>query len=268
MLPTLRAEAAVNTKKSRARAVRRLSTGAAIAVAAIGIGIAIFLANQDNKVEDPTSKSDEKDPSILLGNDKPKIRSPDVITEYFSIFRQKDVRHDGRRWTIEAGHRFAKEANQAGKNWEKAWCYTQNEANGITVKLDLANRNQRSSKPVVPKLKRNTLDALSLNNHDLLFLASNCPWLDKKEYESGEFTQPYPVPNKPSESIKTKENVAIIGVVYSSKFGSNYQGCMADCKTEKQCKGFLFVNSNKSCRLFKQIKAEQSLTGVRSGIKN
>ena len=216
-LPGLQAEAAAQKEQSRAIALRRIATGAAVGLAALGIGAAIALLSGmepklDDKIAleaDKSEKREGEEPELanksidqeVSENKKEKIsREVDVappktpapepeenrdsyVTTDFSIFRRMELKEFGYSWVIEAGHSFKTEADQAKGIWSSAWCYTNQEVKGLSLKLDLARRNSPNGPPLIHSPKDQTLEALGLTIGNLKYLAESCPWYDGKKFK-------------------------------------------------------------------------------------
>ena len=155
-IPTIEAEAAALHKRSRALAHRRLATGAAIALAAVGIGLGVFFgtrsrsphivvaAKEDAKGPPPAKMPDrapERVPSPApIANPAPSANQPAThapITTKYTLFNEEDVTLLGKTWRLEAGHFFA-DATQ--KSWEYAWCHTSMLVDGVEIRVELVYR--------------------------------------------------------------------------------------------------------------------------------
>ncbi|MER8822774.1 hypothetical protein NKH70_23650 [Mesorhizobium sp. M0991] len=76
-IPTLQAQAAAQEKTARATAIRRMATGGAIAVAAVGIGLGIKLGLWDKTLPEPVALPTIEQPSDLTSpTDEPPIPVP------------------------------------------------------------------------------------------------------------------------------------------------------------------------------------------------
>jgi hypothetical protein len=135
-IPTLQAEAAAQEKTARATAFRRMATGGAIAVAAVGIGLGIKLGLWDKnlpepvtlpKIEQPSARTvptDDPEP-IPIPTPKPAQETPkadlptkpDVVTVDFNKFATKNVEFQGSTWELITGHHmvlFSPECERRG----------------------------------------------------------------------------------------------------------------------------------------------------------
>jgi hypothetical protein len=145
-IPSKQAEAEAAERRARAVARRRLATGAAIAVAAIGIGLGIRLGlwkppNEERVVILPPTQSQSLAASPIQpraepapARAEPKPVDPPVFD--YEKFAKRSAFVGGRQWQIEAGHHYATDTD---KEWENAWCYTSQSADGVLVKLDLVH---------------------------------------------------------------------------------------------------------------------------------
>lgn len=79
-IPTLEAEAAAYDKIARANAFRRMATGAAIAIAAVGIGVGAMLIFDEEPEQTPEEVA-EKQPEATNPQEPAKRRTPEEPVE-------------------------------------------------------------------------------------------------------------------------------------------------------------------------------------------
>ncbi|QKC83476.1 hypothetical protein EB232_19330 [Mesorhizobium sp. NZP2077] len=208
-IPTLQAEAAAQEKISRAAALRRIATGGAIAVAAVGIGLGLKLGLWDTRptipepniprVEVPAQPAETKadKPSIPLPTPRPTqvptppmpTKDPDVVTVDFTKFATKTIDFQGEKWELVSGHHFKDEKDSS---WDTAWCYSHRMVNGVDVNVQLANRVGPETQPVSPISARETLAQVGLTDATAIQLATNCAWLDGRTFAASDFaTDPH-----------------------------------------------------------------------------
>ncbi|TGT85408.1 MULTISPECIES: PAN domain-containing protein [unclassified Mesorhizobium] len=208
-IPTLQAEAAAQEKISRAAALRRIATGGAIAVAAIGIGLGLKLGLWDTRptipepntprTEVPAQPAETKadKPSIPLPTPRPTqvptpptpSKDPDVVTVDFTKFATKTIDFQGDKWELISGHHFKDEKDSS---WDTAWCYSHRMVNGVDVNVQLANRVGPETQPVSPISARETLAQAGLTDATAIQLATNCAWLDGRTFTASDFaTDPH-----------------------------------------------------------------------------
>jgi hypothetical protein len=214
-IPVMQAQADALERTNRAVAIRRIATGAAVAIVAVGFGFGIKLAlerdgillsadpspiglNQVTEASNQVTKADLQLPQPKNGTTEkgqpptapsaPKdgLPSPtlplDQKTVNYTKFSSQSFRLGGRTWLITAGHHFESEDD---KSWEVAWCYTQADIEGVSLKVDLARRSSPDQRPLAPTATPKTLETAGLTAAEALVLASKCSWLDK-EYSVGE----------------------------------------------------------------------------------
>ena len=202
-IPTLQAQAAAQEKTARATAFRRMATGGAIAVAAIGIGLGIKLGLWDKSLPKPvnipilerpaarTVPNDDPAPVPIptpkpAQPDAPRAdvpAKPDIVTVDFNKFATKNVEFQGNSWELTSGHHFKDENDET---WDTAWCYTRRNVNGVDVNVSLAGRAGPSSAPVGPVAPAQTLQLVGLNDATAVDLATKCAWLDGRTFTSAE----------------------------------------------------------------------------------
>jgi hypothetical protein len=129
-IPTLRAEAAAREKAARAIGFRRLATGAAIALAAAGIGLGVYLGTQPKvrPVETAQANLPSAAPPVAATpapaanplpmpvpappvQQPPPGENPPDTTNY-TLFNEREVTLLGKTWHLEAGH-FYHDAKQS-----------------------------------------------------------------------------------------------------------------------------------------------------------
>ena len=206
-IPLIAAEAAAAEKKQRAQGFRRLATGAAMALVAVGIGFGIYLSKRvdEHKIVDssppstvplPRQDAGENAPADVAAKDNSQISPsenasqeitppgpPSIVTTNFTIFRDKTIKLFGRDWEIQAGHEFKTEADQQSRNWSYAWCYTINKVDGLDVRIPLGYRQTSSEVQSAPNNSSLVLSKVGLTAFETLTLATNCPWLDGKAFD-------------------------------------------------------------------------------------
>ena len=226
-LPVAKAEAAIHGQMVRDSAHRRLATGWAIAIAAVGIGLGLYfglhqtpadtsLPTLDASVktnlpgqlsqQSPTNVSDPVSseppvsatlPTAATVEQQPVAPVPTAsaesepisspITTNYSKFAERTVSLIGIDWTISAGHHYSNELQQ---NWSNAWCYTSRIVDGVNVQIDLATRDTPSAAPIGPVASGETLTRSGLSPTSALALATHCPWLDERAYRIEEYVAP------------------------------------------------------------------------------
>jgi len=214
-IPTLQAQAAAQEKTARATAFRRMATGGAIAVAAVGVGLGIKLGLWDKnlpepvalpKIEYPTArKLPNDDPApIPIPTPKPVPEEtpqadvptkPDVVTLDFNKFATKNVEFQGTTWELITGHHFKDEKDET---WDRAWCYSRRSVNGVDVNVSLATRSAPTAPPAGPGAAAQTLQLVGLNDSSAVDLATRCAWLDGRTFASSDI-----IPDPSREQAKT-----------------------------------------------------------------
>ena len=201
-IPAQQAEAEALHKRSVAIAQRRLATGVAIGVAALGIGLGLYFGLWGNSGVPtapltPTVTAEPRIPAPALTpvetsasrvDPVPRPQNPPEpgkVTVDFSKFANVTVPLLGKQWTLSAGHKFKSDRDPT---WESAWCYTVRNADGASIKVDLAERLSAGSRPIAPQATTETLSKVGLDDESALALATKCPWLDNKRYRLNEFT--------------------------------------------------------------------------------
>jgi hypothetical protein len=209
-IPVLQAQADALERTNRAVAIRRIATGAAVAIVAVGLGFGIKLALDRDGVlasaaTKPTGHEQTKEASNQVTKEdfqqtqpkpeatpkgqpsvppsEPKVGAPspslppDRKTIDYTKFSNRPFELGGRTWVITAGHHFESEDD---KSWELAWCYTQADIDGVSLKVDLARRSGPNERPSAPIATPKTLETAGLTIPEALVLASKCSWLDRE----------------------------------------------------------------------------------------
>ncbi|AZO34112.1 MAG: hypothetical protein EOS76_10950 [Mesorhizobium sp.] len=269
-IPTLEAEAAAYDRMARANAFRRMMTGAAVAVAAVGIGYgaALFFGREirppvapDKPVEKHTDRLDPSDMTTQpksVRTDPPKeakpvepspapLPKPDKVTEDFNKFLTKEVDFGGAHWTLTSGHYFTEENDPT---WDRAWCYTRRLVNGVDVNTDLVNRLTPTATPQAPIAPPATLASVGLNDDSARELASKCAWLDGKAFSPADFE----LPSGRAEAAKK-----LIAQDGWDAMGFDLQGmplmnlsfdqCQTRCEGDDQCQAITYDKKHSACFL-------------------
>ncbi|MER9130859.1 PAN domain-containing protein [Mesorhizobium sp. M0768] len=202
-IPTLQAQAAAQEKTARATAFRRMATGGAIAVAAVGVGLGIKLGLWDKSLPEPMVLSTIEQssartvpnvdhPPIPIPTPKPAPEEtprvdvpakPDVVTVDFNKFATKSVEFQGIKWELISGHHFKDEKDET---WDRAWCYSRRSVNGVDVNVALASRSAPNAPPVGPGAAVQTLQLVGLNDSSAVDLVTKCAWLDGRTFASSD----------------------------------------------------------------------------------
>lgn len=179
------ADASASTALIRAQGLRTAMVLLAIATLVVAIGIAARLAlgPEAKRLTDfvtlpsPAQTTAASPEAIWLSIPQPSGNSDAeeaIITTNFSLFRSKNIRIDQRSYVIKAGHHFAKGTDT---QFEHAWCYTQIEAGGILVSVELGTKLPSSAPAAgVPTSAEMNTTGLGSDGHRKLFNA--CPWID------------------------------------------------------------------------------------------
>lgn len=227
-IPTLEAEAAAHDKIVRASAFRRMATGAAIAVAAVGIGIGAMLVLGADKQEHTTQKQPPE-----TTQPKETVREPADVPV--------PPKKQGKRIAEEGKSGWPKADNSLGQpqdpatlpqsgppatpnpvtvdftkfvhrdvsfqgstwtlssghqyksenspTWDSAWCYTRRTVNGVDFDLQLVNRRSPSARPQAPVSSPATFASVGLPEEEARELATKCEWLDGIRFASGDFDE-------------------------------------------------------------------------------
>ncbi|RWB40286.1 MAG: hypothetical protein E5W15_08100 [Mesorhizobium sp.] len=204
-IPTLQAEAAAQEKVAKAAAFRRMATGGAIAVAAIGIGLGLKLGLWQKpqlpptpisipRTEIPAQPAEKKAdrPTVPVPTPRPTQvpippsppNDPDVVTVDFTKFANKTVDFQGDKWELISGHHFKDEKDSS---WDTAWCYSRRVVGGVDLNVELVNRLGPETKPISPISTPETLAQVGLTDATAKQLATNCAWLDRRTFAAADF---------------------------------------------------------------------------------
>ena len=238
-LPSLKAQADAAATIQRASSLRRLATGIAIGIAAVGLGVGIYWAKSSKfeiktvSIPSERPKDSATAPSAQDASQNNQKVSPDrppkdeavnpvvaepntnnvtvpaaetIDTTNFTIFRNRSVVLGPNNLLIQAGHSFKTEQDQKSLNWERAWCYTTLIEQGIEFKFDLGNRASSLVAPSYSPLSQAALDKAKLTEFEAATLASKCPWLDEKNFsvDSDTFTK------NPDKSAFTLQGTTLV----------------------------------------------------------
>lgn len=237
-IPSIEAEARAHEKMARAQGFRRMATGAALGLAAVGIGLGLWLAYPNHTyvseapapgaspatteaAPDSNSPAKETPPSGAPTHPQPPQEppgNPDVVTTNYTIFSYRTVSLAGRTWEVTAGHFFE---NETDKQWKHAWCYTEDRRDGLIVKIDLANRESSAAQPKAPAATTQTLQKVQLSTFEALTLATKCPWLDKKDYTVRDFSST-PGQSNPFEPDETTYKLVGSKLVVEGSIGEDF----------------------------------------------
>jgi hypothetical protein len=276
-IPTLQAEAAAHDKIARANAFRRMMTGAAIAVAAIGIGIGASLlwpqipkqppitetANPDKRIDrlppdETISKEGKttrpKSPDKTASEepvDKPVQPLPlpqpekqeDKVTEDFNKFLTREIDWGGTHWALMSGHHFVDEHDAT---WDRAWCYTRRLVNGVDVNIDLVNRASPTAKPQAPTAPPTTLASIGLNEASALELASKCAWLDGSTFTAADYEAPA---GRPSNELVMNDGWDAVGNDLPGMPIRDipFSQCEAQCNGDSRCVALTYDKRHSAC---------------------
>jgi len=219
-IPIRQAVAAAAAIQARAIARRRLATGAAIGIAAVGIGLAVWLVRHSTDKTPIVMREPYPVPGpTVTVTAEPRVAAKPIPTVTvtvtptptstfaatpfptpsveahppllnFTKFASQKVFLFGREWDIEAGHQYATEDQ---KDWGMAWCYANSDVDGIPARVDLAQRPTPYSAPLGPIASADTFQRLGLGDDQATQLASRCPWLDGRYFSP---TELLPAPNR------------------------------------------------------------------------
>ncbi|RUV21774.1 PAN domain-containing protein [Mesorhizobium sp. M7A.F.Ca.MR.245.00.0.0] len=285
-IPTLQAEAAAHDKIARANAFRRMASGAAVAMAAIGIGVGVWLVfDRDptliqpepsvtqnippNQIEDETKETKKSEDRIPGGEtiaqegktDKPKSpqieqpkpppvdpANPDTFD--FVKFANRKVAYAGSTWQLESGHHFDSEK---APTWDTAWCYTRKLANtGIEVQVRLVNRSSPTSMPLAPVSSSETLASVGLDDTSARELASHCLWLDEARFAPTDFD----MDDERKEAAAAADELSVQQDGWDA-IGNDLPGmpawdvsleqCQAQCKADRRCLALTYDKKHAAC---------------------
>ena len=298
-IPALQAQAEALERTNKAVAIRRIATGAAIALVAIGLGLGIkfaldrdlTLAGREPQIQaevrpDPTPQPPNRSPrpeNISAPRPDQPPSQPDIVTTNYTKFASRQVDLLGRKWTVSAGHHFD---NEADPSWKQAWCYTMTEVNGVEVKIELANRVTPAAKPIAPTANLATMQHAGLDINDALNLASRCPW-DDKEFSVVDLQVPpsakgpkplppvsqpqLPVPTvpqtQPQQEFVAADEFDIPGGDYRVEKEVPLELCASLCRTEAQCRAYTYNKTARWCFLKDRVGEAQRFVGAFSGMK-
>ncbi len=296
-IPTLQAQAEALEKTNKAVAIRRIATGAAIALVAIGIGLGIKFALDRNPnltgqvpqiqaqaIPDPVPQPPApapRPPDIPVTKSDPAPTQPDIITTNFTKFANRQVELLGRTWTVSVGHHFD---NEADTSWNQAWCYTLTKVNGVEVKVELADRKSPNAKPVAPTANLATMQHAGLDINDALALASRCPWsdgnfsvADLQVPASAKGPMPTPPvlqpslpslpPPQPQQEFIAADDFDIPGGDYRVEKEVSLELCTSLCRSEAQCRAYTHNKTARWCFLKDRVGEAQRFVGAFSGLK-
>ena len=108
------------------------------------------------------------EPSVNTGTEEA------VVTTNFTLFREKEIKLGTRLFEVIAGHHFNKGTD---KQFENAWCYISEFADGMTVRVSLGNKLPSAS-PQIEAPNASELSKVGISRTDHLTLFNACPWLD------------------------------------------------------------------------------------------
>ncbi|MCV2890672.1 COG3904 family protein [Ruegeria aquimaris] len=97
-----------------------------------------------------------------------------VVTTNFTLFREKEIKLGTRLFEVIAGHHFNKGTDT---QFENAWCYISEFADGMTVRVSLGNKLPSAS-PQIEAPNASELSKVGISRADHLALFNACPWLD------------------------------------------------------------------------------------------
>ncbi|KUM27539.1 hypothetical protein AU467_16695 [Mesorhizobium loti] len=270
-IPTLEAEAAAYDRMARANAFRRMMTGAAVAVAAVGIGYgaALFFGREirppvapDKPIEKRTDRLDPSDTTTQPKSDRanppkeakpvdpppvPLPSKPDKVTEDFNKFLTKEVDFGGAHWTLTSGHYFTEENDPT---WDRAWCYTRRLVNGVDVNTDLVNRVTPTATPQAPIAPPATLASVGLNDDSARELASKCAWLDGRTFNAADFE----LPSGRAEAAKkliAQDGWDAMGFDLPGMplMNLSFDQCQTRCEGDEQCQAITYDKKHSACFL-------------------
>jgi hypothetical protein len=186
-IPFRKAEAEAAERLAQATARRRLATGAAVALAAIGIGLGVFFGLWKPRIEPerivvsaavpplpertlpqsaPQPKN-EKPPSTVPNTPSAPINPHGPVFNYVK-FGSQETDYMGHRWEIMAGHHYASDTDSV---WADAWCYTEQDVDGVHIRIQLVVRDSPTAQPRAPIASTESLSKVGLNDSSALELA-------------------------------------------------------------------------------------------------
>ncbi|WP_457154989.1 PAN/Apple domain-containing protein, partial [Mesorhizobium sp. P5_C1] len=272
-IPTLQAEAVAHDKIARANAFRRLMTGAAVAIAAVGIGYgaALFFGRELRLPPVPDTPEVHKEtdriaPSETVSEGKterstvpvpepaprPKEiappeapKQPDVVTEDFNKFLTRELDWGGSHWSLVSGHHFSDEHDPT---WDRAWCYTRRLVNGVDVNVDLANRPSPTARPQAPAAPMATLASIGLNDASALELASKCAWLDNRAFSGNDYEAP-PGRAEAAQKLIAQDGWDAMGFDLPSMpvWNVSFDQCQTQCEGDNRCLAITYDKKHSAC---------------------
>lgn len=271
-IPTLQAEAAAYDKIARANAFRRMMTGAAVAVAAVGIGYgaALFFGRElrlspnvdtiENHIEtdnmtpkETVSESKTERATVPIPEPAPRPEAtspaqapkPDIVTEDFNKFLTREIDWGGSHWSLVSGHHFSDENDPT---WDRAWCYTRRLVNGVDVNVDLANRPSPTDRPQAPSAPLATLTSIGLNDASALELASKCAWLDNRTFSGNEYDTP-PGRAEAAQKLVVQDGWDAMGFDLPSMpvWDVSFDQCQTQCEGDNRCLAITYDKKHSAC---------------------
>ncbi|TGQ04883.1 MULTISPECIES: PAN domain-containing protein [unclassified Mesorhizobium] len=270
-IPTLEAEAAAYDRMARANAFRRMMTGAAVAVAAVGIGYgaALFFGREirppvapNKAIEKRTDRLDPSDTTTQPKSERtnppkeakpadppsaPLPNKPDKVTEDFNKFLTKEVDFRGAHWTLTSGHYFTEENDPT---WDRAWCYTRRLVNGVDVNTDLVNRVTPTATPQAPIAPPATLASVGLDDDSARELASKCAWLDGKAFNPADF-EPPSGRAEAAKKLIAQDGWDAMGFDLPGMplMNLSFDQCQTRCEGDDQCQAITYDKKHSACFL-------------------
>lgn len=286
-IPTLEAEAAAHEKIARANAFRRMATGAAIAVAAVGIGIgAMLVFGRGEKVPEKLppeiaqkepERTDEQAPQKPAKREKQMERVPEEqVTEEGKTERPKSPEAEVPSTPPTVGEppkpdvvtvdytKFATREiqflgtswtltsghhfnDENSPTWDKAWCYTRRLVNGVDVNIDLVNRLSPVSKPQAPVSPGETLASVGLNDDLARELAGKCAWLDGSSFGPIDFEES---PGRPQpQALLVQDGWDALGYDLPNMPIRNisFEQCRNQCQGDNKCAAITYNKRHSVC---------------------
>ncbi|RWA77838.1 PAN domain-containing protein [Mesorhizobium sp.] len=305
-IPTLQAEAAAHDKIARANAFRRMASGAAIAMAAVGIGAGVWLVlHRDPMVTQPEQQvSQEESPHLNAEQPKEATKSEDRVrggetvaeegktdkpkssvsekptpspanpdTFDFVKFANRKVTYAGSTWELESGHHFDSEKDPT---WDTAWCYTRRLANtGVEVQVRLANRHSPTSMPQAPVSSAETLASVGLDDNAARELASRCLWLDDASFSPSDFEMDNERKEAAAaaEELSVQEGWDVIGndLPDMPAWNVSFEQCQAQCEADRRCLALTYDKMHAACFMKNNgsilIRSPDAVMAVKGSIK-
>ncbi|TPL81388.1 hypothetical protein FJ950_24530 [Mesorhizobium sp. B2-3-14] len=273
-IPTLQAEAAAHDKIARANAFRRMMTGGAIAIAAVGIGYgaALFFGRdhqlppvvdttqtekrddriptteklpQDSKTERTEAPAPEVTPKPDTTTPTQAPKPPDVVTADFNKFLTREIDWQGSHWSLVSGHHFNDEHDAT---WDHAWCYTRRLVNGVDVNVDLVNRASPTARPQAPVSPSMTLASIGVNDASALELASECVWLDKSSFSANDYEAPAGRAEAANKLV-AQDGWDAMGSDLPSMplWNVSFDQCQTQCEGDNRCAAITYDKKHSAC---------------------